>query len=70
LLSIGFVLDNNNDPIFDAFYSGLQKSIADEDKINELADEVIDESLNQNRPRATFGKSEMMNGFGFDEMMY
>jgi len=56
LLSVGFVLDNNNQPIMRSFYSGLQKIIENDDKIDDLANQVIDEALNQNKPRATFGK--------------
>lgn len=70
LLSIGFVLDNQNNVIYDSFYSGLQKGINDEDKLDELANEVIDESLNQNKPRVTFGKTIPLNGFGFGEMIF
>jgi hypothetical protein len=47
-------------PIVDSFYSGLQKVIENEDKIDDLASQVIDEALNQNKPRATFGKVNNM----------
>jgi len=60
LLSVGFVMNDNDLPILESFYSGLQKVIENEDKIDDLANQVIDEALNQNKPRATFGKVNYM----------
>lgn len=70
LLSLGFVLNDKNEPIFESFYSGLQKTIEDDDKLDELANEVIDESLNQFRPRAVFGKGSGRDFMNFEGMFY
>ncbi len=56
LLSIGFALDDKSDIIWEAFYSGLQRTIDDEDKLSHYYDEIIDKSLNEYRARASFGK--------------
>jgi hypothetical protein len=56
LMSIGFVLDQQGNIIPRAFYSGLQKPIADEEKMDEYIFEVIDYSLFENKMRATHEK--------------
>jgi uncharacterized protein YbaP (TraB family) len=68
LMSIGFVLDDEEKIIPGAFFSGLQKPIKDPGKIDEYIFEVIDQSLNWNNKRATYQKNDFSANpfFGFD----
>lgn len=66
LMSIGFVLDKNNNIIPEAFYSGLQTKIVSDEKLELYYKQVIEKSLHEYRENATFGKIEKEN---FDQMM-
>lgn len=65
LLSIGFVLDDKSQIVWEAFYSGLQKTIDDEDKLEDYYQEVIDKSINHKRENASFGK---IKNNGYNEL--
>ncbi|MCB9203183.1 MAG: TraB/GumN family protein [Flavobacteriales bacterium] len=70
LLSVGFVLDSNKKPIINTFYSGFQKEIEYDEKIDELSETVIDEALNKYRSKACSEKITSNQQAGLEYFPY
>ena len=67
-MSIAFVQGKNERINPKAYYSGQVKEIVDEEKMDQLYQQIIDYSINGNRLRTSFGKIvDEQNATGFND---